>query len=65
LTSDELVAYTGEALPRLARLFPQLVMRAGNATTVPGPNVDGTPDLEQKLKFQASESSFPLIAVPK
>ena len=65
VTSDELVSYTGETLPRLARMFPRLIMRAGNAPPVTRPGVDGTPDLEQELKFQASESSFPLIALPK
>ena len=67
ITSDELVAYTEEALPRLARIFPQIVARAGKAPTppVPGPDPAGAPDLEKKLKLQASGSSFPLIAVPK
>ena len=67
VTSDELVAYTDETLPKLARMLPQLVMRAGNAppAPVPGPNPDGTPELEQKLKLSASDASFPLIALPR
>jgi WD40 repeat protein/uncharacterized caspase-like protein len=62
VTSDELVAYADDALPRLAQMFPQVVMRAGNP--LPPPPGAGAPDLEKKLKVQASEASFPLIALP-
>ena len=62
VTSDELVAFTDDALPRLAQMFPKVVMRAGNAPLVPNPL--GAPELEQKLRLQSSNASFPLIALP-
>ncbi len=61
VTTDELVAYTDNSLPRLARMFPALVMRAGNGAPKP---VEFPAELEQKLKLQASEVSFSLIALP-
>ena len=65
VTSDELVAFTDDALPRLAQMFPLVVMRAGNAPLVPaaaGPG--GAPDLEKKLKLQSTDASFPLMTLP-
>jgi WD40 repeat protein len=63
VTSDELVAYADDALPRLARMFPLLVTRAGGEPPKPGPA--GSPDLEQRMKLQSADASFPLIAVPR
>jgi WD40 repeat protein/uncharacterized caspase-like protein len=68
VTTDELAEFTDDALPRLARLFPQVVMRAGK--TLPpgqppaGASAGGSPELEAKVKIQSSPSSFPLFKFP-
>jgi WD40 repeat protein/uncharacterized caspase-like protein len=64
VTSDELTSYTEDALPRLAQMFPQVVMRAGNPLPGPVPVDAGAPELEKRLKLQSTEASFPLIALP-
>ena len=61
VTTDELIAYTDDSLPRLARMFPLLVMRAGN---VPPKPVEFPAELERKLKLQSSDTSFSLITLP-
>ncbi len=67
VTSDELVAYTDDVLPRLAQMFPELVSRAGGNAPLPGPGLGdgGAPDLEQRMKLQSTEASFPLVALPR
>ncbi len=64
VTSDELTSYTEDALPRLAQMFPQVVMRAGNPLPAPVPAEAGPPELEKRLKLQSTEASFPLISIP-
>ena len=65
ITSDELVSYADAALPRLAQIFPQVVMRAGNESPVPVPAEIGKPDLEKNLKVMTADTSFPLIPTPQ
>ncbi len=67
VTSDELVAYADDVLPRLAKMFPELVTRAGGNAPLAVPNAEeaGSPALEQRMKIQSAEASFPLIAVPQ
>jgi WD40 repeat protein/uncharacterized caspase-like protein len=62
VTSDELAIYAEDALPKLASLFPQVVIRAGNAPLPQaGKDAAGPPTLESKVKLQSAETSFPLI----
>jgi WD40 repeat protein/uncharacterized caspase-like protein len=63
VTSDELVAYADDTLPKLAKMFPELVARAGGKAL----NNDeaGAPALEQRAKIQSAEASFPLVVVPR
>lgn len=60
VSSNELVAYTDQSLPRLARLFPELVRRAGGPLPAAGP----PPELEKDVTIRAAEESFRLIPHP-
>jgi hypothetical protein len=64
LSTDELVAYTDETLPRLARVFPQIVLRAGARPLPPLAN-EPKPELEARLKVQSGDASFPLLVLPE
>jgi WD40 repeat protein/uncharacterized caspase-like protein len=63
VTSDELVTYAEDTLPKLAKMFPELVSRAGGNPL--GNNEGSSPALEQRGKVQSSEASFPLLVVPR
>ncbi len=66
VSSAELAEYAEDSLPRLARLFPQLVTRAGNPGLGKGQtSVDGSPDLEERGKLQSTDDAFPLIELPR
>jgi len=66
VTTDEIVAFADDALPRLARMFPRVVLRAGAGRTPPGPDpAEVGPELEQKLRLQSAEVSFPLVTLPE
>ena len=65
ITSDELVSFTAETLPRLARIFPQLVSREGGNVLGTRADPAGPPALEARLKLDSSEASFPLLAAPR
>jgi len=66
ISTDELVAFADDTLPRLTRMFPQVVLRAGAGRTPPGPGdrPEPGPELEQKLRLQSAEASFPLVLLP-
>ncbi|WP_435009945.1 caspase family protein [Tundrisphaera lichenicola] len=64
VSSDELVSFTDEALPRLARMFPQVVIRAGGAVGL-SPTASNSPELESRLRIQSDDDSFPLVVLPK
>jgi hypothetical protein len=64
ISSDELVNYTDETLPRLARMFPQVVLRTAGPIANPGQG-QTSPELEKRVRVQADEESFPLVVVPK
>ncbi len=57
VTSDELVAYADDALPRLAQMFPQLVTRAGS--TPPARPQAIPPARWRAFRLQAAENLLP------
>ncbi len=65
VATDELAAFADATLPRLARMFPQVVLRAAAARVAPGAKSrPARPELEQMLRLPAAEASFPLVVLP-
>ena len=62
VSTDELSWFADNTLPPLAAAFPQVVMRSGVRLTQEAPAT--RPDLEQSLRLQATEVSFPLVRLP-
>ena len=60
VSTDELSWFADMTLPPLAAAFPQVVMRAGAQ-----PAAAVRPELEQDLRLQAAEVSFPLVRLPE
>ncbi len=71
VSSDELAAYAKQVLPQLCNIFPRLasVGRDGigprNAPAGNVPNDPKKPPLDQALRLQGTEDSFPLIPLSK
>jgi len=62
ITIAELDAYTKEALPPIADLFPDLVVSRDAARAAPrGQRPEATERLDQSLRLQTARMSFPLI----
>lgn len=61
ITIAELDAYTKEALPPIAELFPDLVVRRAAKPAPRGEQSEATRRLEQSLRLQTAQVSFPLI----
>ena len=65
VSTDELDAYARLALPKLAGLFREPVVRGGVVTAPPAAGANrGNPSVpapDQKLRLQAAETSFPLV----
>jgi WD40 repeat protein/uncharacterized caspase-like protein len=63
VSTGELDAYSKQALPRLADVFPQLVASRRDALvarTAPAP-AEAKANLDQATKLQGAEASFPLV----
>jgi WD40 repeat protein/uncharacterized caspase-like protein len=67
ITTGELERYARSTLPQLARLFPLLVTRNREHEAKARPNLPRIPAiaLEQELRMQSSNVSFPLVQLPK
>ena len=63
VSTAELVAYTDDALPKLARIFPQMVLRAGGQAPQSG-EFTPPPSDEAALRLQSAEATFPLVTIP-
>jgi WD40 repeat protein/uncharacterized caspase-like protein len=63
VSTDELDAYAKQVLPQLCRLYPQLVSAARAVGEAPQARV--IPPLDQNLRLQGSDVSFPLIPLQK
>jgi hypothetical protein len=61
ITIAELDAYTKETLPPIAELFPDLVVRRAAKPAPRGQQPEATKQLEQSLRLQTAQMSFPLI----
>lgn len=63
VSTDELDAYAKQVLPQLCRVFPHLVSAARAAAETPRARQE--PPLDQNLRLQGSDVSFPLIPLKK